>query len=38
VDLQPIAVMLQFVRPTTPKWRLLGDDWLAGMNESGWRV
>ena len=38
VDLQPIAVMLQLVRPTRPHRILLGDDWLAGMDESGRRV
>jgi hypothetical protein len=34
MDLQPIAVMLQLVRPARSTWRLLGDDWLARMNES----
>src|SRR4029450_8548405 len=38
MDLQPIAVMLQFLPPTRPTWRLLGDDWLTRMNESGRRV
>jgi hypothetical protein len=37
-DVQPISVMLQLVRPTRPDRRLLGDDWLAGMDESGRRV
>jgi hypothetical protein len=36
--LKPIAIMFQFVRPARPRGRLLGDDWLTGMNESGWRV
>src|SRR5262245_14796092 len=38
MDLLSIAVMLQFVRPAWPSWRLLGDDWLARMNESGRRI
>src|SRR4029450_1578238 len=38
MDLQPITVMLQLMRPTRPVWRPLGDDWLARMNESGGRV
>jgi hypothetical protein len=38
MDLQPIAVMLQFMRPARAGWGLLGDDWLARMNESGRRV
>jgi hypothetical protein len=38
MDLEPIAVMLQFVRPTRPGGWLLGDDWLTRMNESGRRV
>jgi hypothetical protein len=38
MDLEPIAVMLQFVRPTRPGGRLLADNWLARMNESGRRV
>jgi hypothetical protein len=33
-----IAVVLQLVRPAGTDWRLLGDDWLTGMNESGRRV
>ena len=36
--LQPVAVMLQLMRPAGAGWGLLGDDWLAGMNESGRRV
>ena len=38
MDLQPIPIMLQLMRPTRPGGRLFGDDWLARMNESGWRV
>jgi len=38
VDLQPIAVMLQLMRPARTAGRLLGDDWLAGMDESSRRV
>src|SRR5262249_38664940 len=34
VDLQSIAVMLEFVRPAGAAGRLLGDDWLARMDES----
>jgi hypothetical protein len=30
--------MLQFMRPARPSWGLLGDDWLARMNETGRRV
>jgi hypothetical protein len=30
--------MLQLVRPARSTWRLLGDDWLTRMNESGRRV
>jgi hypothetical protein len=30
--------MLHLMRPTTPARRLLGDDWLTGMDERGWRV
>jgi hypothetical protein len=36
MDLQPIAIMLQLVRPARPTRGLLGDNWLARMNESGW--
>ena len=35
MDLQPVAVVLQLVRPTRSRWGLLGDDWLARMNEGG---
>src|SRR4029453_13706877 len=35
VDLQPVPVVLQLMRPTRSGGRLLGDDWLARMNESG---
>src|SRR5262249_1769788 len=38
MDPQAIAVMLQLVRPTRTAWRLLGDGWLARINESGRRV
>jgi hypothetical protein len=27
--------MLQLMRPVRASWGLLGDDWLARMNESG---
>ena len=33
--LQPVAVMLQLVGPARPGWGLLGDAWLAEMNEGG---
>jgi hypothetical protein len=38
MDLQPVAIMLQLVRPARPARRLLGDDWLERMNESSRRV
>jgi hypothetical protein len=38
MDLQPIAIVLQFVNPTRPKRRLLDDDWLVRMNESSRRI
>jgi hypothetical protein len=38
VDLQPVAVMFQFMRPARANWGLLGDDWLARMDESGRRI
>jgi hypothetical protein len=38
MDLQPVAVMLQLMRPARPRGRLLGDDWLTRMNENGRRV
>src|SRR5262249_38683731 len=38
VILEPIAVIFQLMRPTWPGGRLLGDDWLARMNESGRRI
>ena len=34
MDLQPIAIVLQFVDPTRPKRRLLGDDWLTRMKKA----
>ena len=38
MDLEPIAVMLQFVRPARSTRWLLGDDWLARMDESSGRI
>src|SRR6478752_1449347 len=38
MDLQPIAVMLQLVRPTRTGGRFLGDSRLTRMNESSGRV
>jgi hypothetical protein len=38
MGLQPVAIMLQFVRAASPGGRLLGDDWLIRMEESGWRA
>src|SRR5262245_18208444 len=38
MDLQPIAVVLQLMRPAWSSWRLLGNDWLAWMNESSGRI
>jgi hypothetical protein len=35
VDLQPVAVMLQLVRPARATRRLRYDDRAAGMNEGG---
>jgi hypothetical protein len=35
MNLEPVAVVLQFVRPAGTAGRLLGDDWLTRMNESG---
>jgi hypothetical protein len=37
MDLQPIPVMLQFVRPAGATRRLRYDYGAAWMNESGWR-
>src|SRR5262245_33290647 len=37
MDLQPIAVMFQLMRPARAGWRLLGDDWLTRMDESSRR-
>jgi hypothetical protein len=34
-DLQPIAIMLQPVRPARSSWRLPGDGWIARMDDSG---
>src|SRR5262245_59533601 len=34
MDLEPVTVMLQLVRPARSGWRLLGDDWLARMNKA----
>jgi len=34
MDLQPIAVMLQLVRPPRTGWRFLRDSRLTGMDES----
>ncbi|MGB9020715.1 MAG: hypothetical protein WCC77_24205, partial [Pseudolabrys sp.] len=36
--LQPVAVMLQLMRPARSRWGLLGDDWLARVNEGGGRI
>src|SRR5262245_23143735 len=38
MDLQPVAVMLQLMRPAKAAWRLLGDDRLTRMNECNRRV
>jgi hypothetical protein len=38
MDVKPITVMLQLVRPARPEGRLFGDDWLTLMDENGWRV
>jgi hypothetical protein len=38
VNLKPIAVMLQLMRPARASWGLLGDDWLTRMDESGRRI
>ena len=36
--LQPIAIVLQLVRPARSRWGLFSDDWLTRMNESGGRI
>src|SRR5262249_9316103 len=38
VDLQPIAIMFQLVRPTRSAWRSTGYGGTTGNNESGGRV
>src|SRR5262249_49613173 len=38
MDLQPIAVMLQLMRPTRTGWWLLGNSRLTGMDESSRRI
>ena len=38
MDLQPVAVMLQLMRPARSRWGLLGDGWLARVNESSRRI
>ena len=38
MDLESVPVMLQLVRPASTARRLLGDDWLARMDESSRRV
>jgi hypothetical protein len=38
MDLQPIAIMLQLVRPTRTGRRFLSDDWLTRMDESSRRI
>ena len=38
VDLQPIAIVLEFVRPTRSGWRSVSHDRTARMDESGGRV
>ena len=38
MDLQPIAVMLQLVRPPRTGWRFLRDSRLTGMDESSRRI
>jgi hypothetical protein len=34
-NMDPRAVVLEFVRPARPGGRLFGDDWLTWTNESG---
>jgi len=38
MNLKPIAIVLQLMRPARAAWWLLGDDWLTGMDESGGRI
>jgi len=38
MDLKPIAVMLQLMRPTGTGWRFLGESRLTRMDESSRRV
>jgi hypothetical protein len=38
MDQQPIAVMLELMRPSRTRRRFLGDSRLTGMDESGRRV
>jgi hypothetical protein len=33
MDLQPVAIVLQLMRPARPGWGLLGNDWLTRMDE-----
>jgi hypothetical protein len=36
--LQPVAVVLEFMHPAIARWRLLGDNRTAGLDESSRRV
>jgi hypothetical protein len=38
MNLQPVAVVLQLVRPARSVRRLSYDDWLTGMDEGSRRV
>jgi hypothetical protein len=38
MDLQPVAIVLEFMHPALAMRRLLGDSRTAGMDESGGRV
>ena len=38
MDLQPVAVVLQLMRPAMSPRGLLGHNWLAWMNEGGGRI
>jgi hypothetical protein len=38
VNVQPIAIMLQIMRPSSSGWKLLGDDELTRIDEGSERV
>ncbi|MGB2658130.1 MAG: hypothetical protein WBC84_07835 [Pseudolabrys sp.] len=38
MDLQAVAIVLEFMHPAIARWRLLGDSRTTGLDEGGWRV